>query len=349
MIDTATPPPSASPDTSNMPADVALLAAQVDEVAENYYMQQATTALTAARTAESIWRSRTGSALDLTDWPLLLARLMDVITRGQMTNAAAATPYLVAMGKVQDFTVPDAVDAAAFTTPSDVSAQMLSRIPDRARILTLAGAPTNVIDMSTTSMVTRTVGNLVAGSGRSAASAQIAATPAIQGYVRKLHLPSCKRCAVLAGATYRWNAGFKRHPGCDCTHTPISEALHDFRDDMTVDSDAAIHAGQVTGLSKADHEAITVHGADSNQVINASRGMHTETVFGHRVKTTTEGTTKRGVYGGQFSGKDLQKTAASRYRRARAPRLTPAEILKQADGNRDEARRLLVRNRYIIQ
>ncbi|MGB7238284.1 MAG: hypothetical protein WBD41_20210, partial [Rhodococcus sp. (in: high G+C Gram-positive bacteria)] len=43
------------------------------------------------------------------------------------------------------------------------------------------------------------------------------------GYVRMLNPPSCSRCAVLAGRFYRFNAGFDRHPGCDCKHIPAPE------------------------------------------------------------------------------------------------------------------------------
>lgn len=34
------------------------------------------------------------------------------------------------------------------------------------------------------------------------------------GYVRMLNPPSCSRCAILAGRFYRYNAAFRRHPGC---------------------------------------------------------------------------------------------------------------------------------------
>src|SRR5690625_7273416 len=40
-------------------------------------------------------------------------------------------------------------------------------------------------------------------------------------YVRALVPPSCSRCAIHAGATYRSEVAFQRHPGCDCRHVPV--------------------------------------------------------------------------------------------------------------------------------
>jgi hypothetical protein len=57
----------------------------------------------------------------------------------------------------------------------------------------------------------------VADAGRGAAGVDTA-TRRNTGYVRMLNPPSCSRCSVLAGRFYRWNAGFNRHPKCDCIH-----------------------------------------------------------------------------------------------------------------------------------
>lgn len=104
----------------------------------------------------------------------------------------------------------------------------------------------------------------LADASRQATSAAITAAPGIPGYVRMLRLPSCSRCAVMAGAFYRWNKGFQRHPRCDCRHIPASE---DDAADLRTDPRAAIESGQVTGLSKADRAAIG-EGADVSRVVN---------------------------------------------------------------------------------
>jgi hypothetical protein len=64
----------------------------------------------------------------------------------------------------------------------------------------------------------------VADAGRVADQVALAARPAATGYVRVAVGNSCARCLLLAGRTYRWNAGFQRHPRCDCVHLPAGIA-----------------------------------------------------------------------------------------------------------------------------
>src|SRR5690606_26165994 len=62
----------------------------------------------------------------------------------------------------------------------------------------------------------------VADAGRGAAGVDIASRRGV-GFVRHLNPPSCSRCSILAGRFYRWNAGFLRHPGCDCIHVAATD------------------------------------------------------------------------------------------------------------------------------
>ncbi|MGZ6825568.1 MAG: VG15 protein, partial [Mycobacteriales bacterium] len=134
----------------------------------------------------------------------------------------------------------------------------------------------------------------VADAGRAAESVSITSRPRVEGFVRMLNLPSCGRCAVLAGRFYRWNSGFQRHPMCDCLHIPASE---DTGHDLRTSPRDAIRSGRVRGLSQADTRAIVEDGADVSQVINAHRGMSTADVYGRQLKVTNEGVTARGVAG----------------------------------------------------
>lgn len=170
----------------------------------------------------------------------------------------------------------------------------------------------------------------VQDAGRTAVGAGIAARPEIVWWVRMLQLPSCARCAVLAGRRYRWSRGFDRHPFCDCIHVPVTE---DTANDVRTNPRKAIESGQVTGLSVADTRAIVEDGADVSQVINAHRGMRTASVYGERLKTTTEGVTRRGVAGQAGRGRA-------------APRLRPESIYEIAE-DRDDAIRLLRVHAYI--
>lgn len=108
----------------------------------------------------------------------------------------------------------------------------------------------------------RLVESEVQDAGRAAQQVAVTARPNV-GWVRHLTLPSCSRCAVLAGRIYRYSQGFQRHPGCDCTMIPVTVASPDF----TYDMDELVESGQVTGLSKADRRALR-DGADFGQVVN---------------------------------------------------------------------------------
>jgi hypothetical protein len=150
--------------------------------------------------------------------------------------------------------------------------------------------------------------SLVQDAGRAAQSVAVTARPRV-GWVRHLTLPSCSRCAVLAGRVYRYSEGFLRHPQCDCTMLPVTVASPDY----TYDPEALAREGRVTGLSKGDLRAIA-DGADFAQVVNIrsrAAGLHE-------------------------SGRVL----------SRAGRLTPEGIYRTTS-SRDEALALLQRNGYL--
>lgn len=195
------------------------------------------------------------------------------------------------------------------------------------------------------------------------------------GYIRMLTPPSCSRCVVLAGVFYPANAGFERHPLCDCVHVPASESLRDETTSPTAYFDSLDRAEQDRVFTKAGAQAIR-DGADIAQVVNARRGaaglstagarvtaeearmlrggrergrLETRNVFGQDLFVTTEGTTIRGFAGKRLGAKvDGVKRPGGRYRSARPPRLMPESIYQIAGDDRDEAIRLLRRNGYII-
>jgi hypothetical protein len=143
----------------------------------------------------------------------------------------------------------------------------------------------------------------VQDAGRTASQVEIAAEPTWQNYVRMLNPPSCARCTILAGRIYRDLDHFDRHPLCDCVMVPVQDwqAAHD--EGLVASPDQAFRDGQVRGLSQADAQAIR-DGADMTEIVNATRGTSapgitnalTTDAFGHRVKATTHGTTKRAAW-----------------------------------------------------
>lgn len=167
-------------------------------------------------------------------------------------------------------------------------------------------------EITSAQQLRRLVGSLVPDAGRAAQQVDLAARPTVEGHVRYLQLPSCSRCAILAGRFYRWSEDFRRHPECDCVMLPTREAPSA---SLVSDPSEAVESGQVTGLSKADLRALAA-GADLNQIVNVRRK-------------------KAGLSG---AGEVL----------ARGGRPTPAGIFRLAEGDRDRALVLLEQHGYIL-
>ena len=285
--------------------------------AEAHYVRQqriTAAALTAAR------RARFGS----------LDRLVAVVAAGQVLAArdsAASVPLMLAEQGIE-------TDVAGV-----VSARALAGSASDGRGLR------GLLDFTRDPRVTDYLFALIVSTqlqdaARGAASVAIAARPKVTGYVRMLNPPSCSRCAVLAGRRYRWNAGFERHPKCDCRHVPASE---DTAGDLTTNPHAYFEslskAEQDSAFTKAGAQAIR-DGADAGQVVNARRGMETAQrgrltrtkAFGQDLYVTSEGMTKRGTAYAARGGKKV--------------RLMPESIYELAE-DRADAIRLLKAHGYI--
>ena len=194
--------------------------------------------------------------------------------------------------------------------------------------------------------LTSTVGTLLSDTARQSEALHSGVRP-VTGYVRMLNAPSCSRCVVLAGKFYRKNAGFARHPRCDCRHIPSTESL---AGDMTVDPvayfDSLTKAEQDKTFGTAGGEALR-SGANMGQVVNARRGMRTSQVGGRSILTTAEGTTRRGVAYREMGANRATdvKLAGQRYSRTTRPRLMP-ETISQVSTDRADYLRLLASNGY---
>jgi len=208
------------------------------------------------------------------------------VARYQVAQAVLASRAVDQMLTEQDIDAPAlaTINPTAFTTTLDTFEQMLA-------------------DITADWQAERLAESLVVDAARAAQGAAVTARPHVE-HVRHLNLPSCSRCAVLAGRVYRYSEGFKRHPGCDCVMIPVTVASPD----LTYDPVELARNGQVTGLSKADLRAVT-DGADFNKVVN--------------VRLRKAGLTE--------SGRVL----------SRAGRPTPEAIYRLAPDDREEAIRLL--------
>ena len=296
-------------------------------LAESHYLQQQATARAAADGAQRLWREMPSAGLPerFAYWQNAIAPLADLTRTAQAENALRSVEYVDTAATLQGATTTDRPRVAplTFTTPPDDLDEWFKAPMLHLARLVIGGAPETTASTVALSTLVRQVATLTQDAGREAGGVAIFAHPDVDGFYRRLRTPSCKRCAVMAGAYYRANAGFLRHPLCDCTHVPAVEQY----DDGAYDVASAIKRGDITGLTQGERDAL-LDGADLSQVVNATRkgALQGSRMFG----STTSSTTKRGTY------------------RAKEPRKTPDRIYREANGDRDEALRLLREHKYLL-
>ena len=282
-------------------------------------------------------------------WAALLPHLTRDVTTTQLEAATAGATYgAAALAATGTWEPP-----AGFLDPRALA----GRAPDGADLAYMLYTPARTAKIGISRGMTERhaltfgrdqlralVKTTVTDAARVAAGADMAARPRVQGYTRMLNPPSCPRCVVLAGRFYRWNAGFRRHPNCDCVHQPVAGRAAAEAEGLV--SDPYEYFGGLTPaeqdhwFGKANAQAIR-DGADLNQVVNAQRGTGYAGISKdgtrrgqRRTGTTTEGTSKRGyaTWGAGVKGS----------------RVTPEAIYQQAGNDRDKAIALLERNGYIV-
>ncbi len=284
-------------------------------------------------------------------WPRVVPRMSLVVSAAQLNAARSARR---AMPEVLDELGIDAPAVGSLVPEAFVGVASDGRPLDsllytsviRAKQAIRSGLSTReALDKGRVWLDTA-VQTQVADAERVATETVIASRVKLGGYVRMVNLPACGRCIILAGEFYRWNEGFKRHPGCDCRHI---EAQEDTADEVRTDPrktfDSMSTAEQDKAFTEAGAEAIRL-GADMSQVVNARRGMQTTELYGRKALVTSEGATRRGVYGGAAG--DYTRTRVGRRgyirdqveRRAKRARLMPETILASAT-DREDAIRLL--------
>ena len=266
-------------------------------------------------------------------WARVSPAMGAAIVAAQVEAAAAGSTYgAFALAEQGSWVAPEAfVDPKSFGGGWTSSGARLDQTLQTPIIRTkeaLAGGATRMqaldIGWQTLSGI---VGMQISDAGRVSAGVDVASRKSV-GYVRMLNPPSCSRCVVLAGRFYRWNAGFRRHPRCDCVHQP-SRGLEGAKSEGLIDDPYEYF----TSLSKDEqdrafgkHEAEAIRdGGDIFQVINSKRGR--QGAF------TTEGTGRRGN--------------ASTVLRPGQRRMTP-ETIYRLNPNREDALKALRDQGYIL-
>ncbi|MGW3491784.1 hypothetical protein [Streptomyces sp. NPDC001054] len=281
------------------------------------------------------------------------AAILSATTSGQMTVVDAAQAYIAAQMAAQggSAVAEAALVGAAFAgiAPDGGPLDTLLYLPAvgvRSRIA--AGLAPGEAMLGGLADMARYASTAISDAARSADQVAMTAHRSCVAYMRVVNLPACPRCIVLAGQTYSYSEGFLRHPNCDCQTLPLRE-----RDWPGVPSPERLFASlseaeQNRQFGTAGADAIRA-GADIGQVVNARRGMTVAHLGGRSLAVTSEGTTKRGLYGARErrAGGEFAKSAGQRYSRVTTPRLMPEEIFRIADGRADQLR-LLRRYGYLV-
>lgn len=335
---------------------------QPEELGRQRYEQVSATIRAIIEQIQAVWRTLSPDTVEDELLGEAGATIATAAVAGQNAVAEAAAAYIAAQMIAQAASplADAALFAQAFTgiAPGGGALESLLFLPAigvQRRIA--AGLPPEeamiggLVDMS------RYVSTAIADAARTADQVAMATTRSCVAYVRVVQLPACRNCIVLSGQMYTRSEGFLRHPNCDCQTLPLAE--HEWPNVPTplqlfnrLDKEQQQHVFTVAGA-----RAIRA-GGDVGQVVNARRGMSTAMVFGRDVQVTSEGTTRRGLYGrsraragddfGRFAGQRYGAATSMRYTRTlTTPRLMPEEIFRIADDDRDEELRLLRRYGYI--
>lgn len=308
-----------------MPTDVAERLA-ADIAAEHYGRRQILARRTSQRMRD-LWSSVRPEAIGET-WAPLLPLAVRELTIAQAEAAAMTEPYLAAAIEATTFgQIRPAAFAGVASDGRNLAGLLYSPAVRSFVEIAQGRTATWALDVASRQLG-MIAGTQVQDAGRVADGAGITARDGV-GYVRQLRTPSCSRCIVLADRFYRWNAGFQRHPRCDCQHIPTTAREGK---DRALDTDSYFRS-----LSAKDQDRVFTiagaqairDGADIGQVVNARRGMTTA--------GTLEGTTKRGFAGQRAAALGAEfgwKTTISRYSRT-GLRLMPEQIYAMSTSRAD--------------
>lgn len=348
-------------------------------VALEHYRARARMARAVEQVAARLWRQVDRRRI-ADSWAALVPSLLAVLVAAQREAASAADAYVAAALAEQD--LPAAaegrlnVDALVGVASDGRDLEALLQQPALTTLTAIGSG--HALDRALgygQAGIRMIAATQVADAGRVGDQVALTAHPDIPGYRRMLVGKSCSRCVILAGKYFRYNAGFDRHPKCDCIHIPAREdTADDIRTDPKKYFDSLSREEQDRTFTRAGAEAIRL-GADPAQVVNARRSaagltpagaritgdearmlrggrdrgrLEMADVYGRQLYVTREGITVRGAAGRNLSARSgASRREGDRYRSAKAPRLMPESILQIAGSNRAEAIRLLRYHGYL--
>ncbi|RPE27290.1 hypothetical protein [Kitasatospora cineracea] len=339
--------------------------ATAEDLGTAHYLQQQRTVRRAADNAQLLWLAADPGDLDR-EWATLGPALVQNVTDGQLRAATPSQDYVAAVIAADNALSAPAgtVRAGAFAGRAADGRPLLSLLYEsviETKWRMLAGEQSaREAARGGLNTLLRATTTEVADAGRDATGVAITTNWTTTGYVRVLSPPSCARCVALAGVFYRHNQGFARHPRCDCTHMPVTRG-HPRARAQAENSPRAYF----DSLSPAEQDKVfTIKGAeairdggDITQIVNARRrdanrpGMYTAEIGGARLKSTYDGTGRRGIFARRERERAIRLglvPPSGKGFRLTTHRLLPEEIYRQAGSDRALAIKMLRRYAYII-
>jgi len=318
------------------------------ELGRTRYTQVTSVIRAVMEQVQALWKGMSAATIEDDLEGAAGAAIVAAVAEGQLTVADAAQAYIAAQMAAQggSAVAEAALVAAAFAgvAPDGGPLETLLFLPAigvRRRLA--AGMLPEEAMLGGLADMARYASTSIADTARSSDRVGMAANRNCVAYVRVVQLPACSRCIVLSGQMYRYSEGFLRHPNCDCQTLPLREREWPSVPTPQQLFDRLPEQEQRRVFTVAGADAIR-SGADLGQVVNARRGMSRP-----GASTTTEGITRRGLYGRRMrrAGGEFARFPGQRYSRSTTPRLTPEAIFRQASG-RDEQLQLLRRYGYIV-
>ncbi|MEU7149205.1 hypothetical protein AB0B15_14385 [Streptomyces sp. NPDC045456] len=318
------------------------------DLAAARYQQVTRTERSLVALIQRLWRRMSAATIEEELEGEAGAAILAAVVTEQISVAQGAQAFVAASMAAQGGAgvAEAALSAAAFAglAPGGGSLETLLYVPAVGVQRRLAaGTPPQEAMLGGLADMAMYATTAVADTARSSAQVAMAADPQVVAYTRVVNLPACSRCIVLAGQQYAYSEGFLRHPRCDCQTVPLREKEWAGVQSPRELYEAMSEAERRRAFTVAGARAVG-EGADIGQVVNARRGMSAPDAA-----TTSEGATRRGLYGRRMrrAGGGTARIPGERYARTTQSRLTPEEIFRRAEG-RAEQLRLLRRYGYLV-
>lgn len=241
------------------------------ETARGFYLRLQRLQLLLLASSRRAWAAM-GADFD-SSWAEVAPGLVTVAAAGQLAAARAATDYVPAV--LAETGQPDQPQArvrpqafAGVAADGRSLTGLLYGSVVHAKTAAGRGAPAPAALAAGGRWLDTLVQTVTADAARLATQAEIAVRPGM-GFLRMVNPPCCGRCAILAGRWYRYDAGFPRHPQCDCSEIP---ATQDGWQRLSISPTDLFARGEVRGLTKRERDRLAA-GDDLYKVINETRDM----------------------------------------------------------------------------